>query len=177
MAINYIWNAQPNDTITRNGVTKLGAKQRKATGDQNVVLTELRAPGRTFNERDKLTIVGHGAPNANPGRKTLGGKQPEALANLVVKGGFQKIPKIVLLMCGDEFADAVKDFAKFMRGFQYQGVVVGYLAPLVVWESGKRMATIPNPLQGMGILDSGADEETISAKGKKIVIGPNDPVD
>jgi Peptidase C80 family len=139
MYTNYIWNAQPSNSITQQGVTKLVAKIRKHQGATNVLLEDL-SPPTPIDKSDKLTILGHGTPNANLGAQMLGGHFPPTLARKILSSGFRTISKIVLLMCGDNFASGTKAFADVMKERGYKGTIIGYTASMTLNKDGKREA-------------------------------------
>jgi hypothetical protein len=111
--------------------------------------------------------MGHGTVNGKPGQYQLGGKAPETLAKTVNKY-FAKIPKIVLLMCGDDSLEGPRRFAKTMfKDFAYKGVIVAYNTSMRTDETtGKRLSFIPNPFKGMEgiVLDAKGAEELVAGR-------------
>jgi len=181
MATNYIYVVQPLDEKIKTGATRLAAKTRKNPGDINKLFWnegELRTVPRKFEDRDKVTLIGHGTVNGKPGTYTLGGKYPETLAATVNKY-FAKIPKIVLLMCADDLQEGPQRFVKKMREYGYKNPIVAYSRSMTVNETTKkREAFIPNPLTGMnimgGALDALPELTDLGKKYKRVYCLPND---
>ena len=174
MATNYIWNAQPCNQTVDDAARHLYTKERRTSGDANVsVDLGTFVPPKQFDERDKLTIVGHGSENAQVGRRTLAGKPPATLVKMINKAGFLKVPKIVLAMCGDSESGPAEEFVRELRQLSYQGLVVSYKARLKVRSSGRKNVSIPNPLAGLGIPDLGGEEEMVQAREARVVWRPD----